>query len=133
MPDVNMHVNIVFEMVREIHFFATEQGRKPVEDFLDSLSSKQAQKATWVMSLIEDLPVVPKRFFKKMIGTEDIWEIRIEYDLNIFRILGFFDGAIFFVAAHAFQKKSQKVPMQEIRIAEERKREYFRRKRHERP
>jgi phage-related protein len=126
-----MYVNLVFKMVREILFFAIEQVRKPVEDFLDSLSSKQAQKATWVMSLIEDLQVVPKKFFKKMIGTEDIWEIRIEYDSNMFRILGFFDGAIFFVAAHAFKKKSQKVPMQDIRIAEERKREYFRRKSHE--
>jgi phage-related protein len=115
-------------MVREIHFYVTEKGRKPVEDFLDSLPSKQAQKATWVMSLVEDLTVVPKKFFKKMIGTEDIWEIRIEYESNIFRILGFFDGAIFFIAAHAFQKKSQKAPVQEIRIAEERKREYFRRK-----
>lgn len=84
-----MNVNLVCKMVREIRFFANEQGRKPVEDFLDSLSSKQAQKATWVMSLIEDLKVVPKKFFKKMIGTEDIWEIRVQYYSNIFRILGF--------------------------------------------
>lgn len=119
----------ISSVVREIHFYVTEKGRKPVEDFLDSLPSKQAQKVTWVMSLVEDLTVVPKRFFKKMIGTEDIWEIRIEYESNIFRILGFFDGAIFFIAAHVFQKKSQKVPAQEIHIAEERKREYFRRKR----
>lgn len=115
-------------MIREIKFYENEQGQKPVEEFLDSLSGKQAQKITWVMRLIEELESVPSKFFKKMSGTNDIWEIRIEHESNIFRILGFFDGPIFFVAGHGFQKKSAKTPPKEIQTVEARKRSYFERK-----
>ena len=38
--------------MREINFYKTESGKCPVEEFLDSLSSKQAQKVTWVLRLI---------------------------------------------------------------------------------
>jgi phage-related protein len=119
-------------MVREIKFFVSEHGRNPIEEFLDSLLPRQAQKVTWVMRLVEELKVVPKKFFKKMPGTDDIWEIRVEFESNIFRILGFFDGTVLFIAAHVFQKKSQRIPEQEILTAENRKKEYFRRKKNER-
>jgi len=119
-------------MARIITFYQTDQGRKPVEDFLNALSPRQAQKVTWVMRLIEDLETVPSKFFRKMSGTDDIWEIRIEHESNIFRIFGFFDGPVFFVAGHAIQKKSAKTPSKEILLIEERKRLYFRRKKNER-
>jgi phage-related protein len=35
------------------------------------------------------------------------------------------------VLNHAFQKKSQKTPLKEIRLAEQRKNDYLRRKQHE--
>jgi len=49
----------------EIAFYRTESGDCPVEEFLDSLSAKQAQKVTWVMDLIEDLEIVPTNISKK--------------------------------------------------------------------
>lgn len=115
--------------MREIIFYRTPSGQCPIEEFLDSLSSKQAQKAVWVLNLTEDLDVVPRRYFQKMSHTEDLWEIRVRAGSNIFRLLGFFDGPKLLVLAHAFQKKTQKTPRQSIRLAEERKRDYFRRKR----
>jgi len=42
--------------------------------------------------------------------------------------LGFFDGPNLVVLAHVFQKKAQKTPKQAIKIAEERRKDYFRRK-----
>ena len=96
--------------MREIVFYRTESGDCPVEEFLDSLSAKQAQKVTWVMELIEDLEVVPVKYFKKMIGTNDIWEIRVQSGSNIFRILGFVEKNNLVVLNHAFQKKTQKTP-----------------------
>lgn len=75
--------------MREVVFYRTDSGDCPVEEFLDSLSAKQAQKVTWVMSLIEDLEVVHVKFFKKMTGTDDLWEIRVQSGSNIYRILGF--------------------------------------------
>jgi phage-related protein len=104
-------------------------GRNPIEEFLEKLSPKQAQKVVWVLSLIEDLDMVPTAYFKKMSNTDELWEVRIRIESNIFRLLCFFDGAKLVVMSHAFQKKTQKTPRQAIRVAKERKRDYFRRKR----
>jgi len=114
--------------MRKILFYQTASGQKPIEDFLDSLSSKQAQKVTWGLKLVEDLERVPSVYFKKMVNTQDLWEVRAVAGSNIFRLIGFFDGPNLVVLAHAFQKKTQKTPKQAIKIAEERKKKYFRRK-----
>jgi len=115
-------------MVREVIFYETEPGRSPVEEFLDTLSTKQALKTAWVINLVEDMSVVPAQYFQKMTSTDDLWEIRVKVAGNIFRLLGFFDGQRLVVLSHAFQKKTQKTPRPAIRLAEERKRDYFRRK-----
>ncbi|MCF8144036.1 MAG: type II toxin-antitoxin system RelE/ParE family toxin [Deltaproteobacteria bacterium] len=117
--------------MRKILFYKTASGQNPIEDFLDSLSSKQARKVTWILKLLEDLERVPSTYFKKMVNTQDLWEVRAVVGRNIFRLIGFFDGPNLVVLTHAFQKKTQKTPKQAIKIAEERKREYFRRKRNE--
>ena len=114
--------------MRKVLFCQTASGQKPIEDFLDSLSSKHAQKVTWVLKLVEDLERVPSIYFKKMVNTQDLWEVRALAGSSIFRLIGFFDGPNLVVLAHAFQKKTQKTPKQAIKIAEERKKEYFRRK-----
>ena len=114
--------------MRRILFYKTASGQKPIDDFLDRLSAKQAQKITWVLKLVEDLDRVPSKYFKKMANTEELWEVRASYGSDIFRLIGFFEGASLVVLAHAFQKKTQKTPKRAIKIAEERRRDYFRRK-----
>jgi len=115
-------------MGRKIIFYKSETGNCPVEEFLDSLSGKQAQKVVWVLRLIEELEVVPSQYFKKMVNTKDIWEVRVSQASNIFRFLGFMDGDQLVILCHAFQKKTQKTPQSAIRLAEDRKLDYFRRK-----
>jgi len=56
--------------MREIIFYRTSSGHGPIDDFLDSLSSKQAKKVVWVLSLVEELEIVPRQYFKKMVNTE---------------------------------------------------------------
>lgn len=114
--------------MREILFYKTESGKCPVEDFLESLSSKQAQKVTWVLSLIEELPTIPSKYFKKLVSTDDLWEVRVNYSGEIFRLLGFFDGSQLIVLNHAFQKKTQKTPRTAIQVAQKRKQEYLNRR-----
>lgn len=114
--------------MKEIIFYETISGKCPVEEFLESLKPKEAQKVTWVLRLIEELSVIPKSYFKKLTNTDDIWEVRIVFGNNIFRILGFFDGAKLIVLNHAFQKKTQKIPRQAIKTAETRKRDYLKRR-----
>jgi phage-related protein len=115
--------------MRQIIFYRTESGRCPVEVFLDSLTSKQAQKAVWVLRLIEELDIVPNQYFKKLVNAGDIWEVRVQVSGNIFRLLGFFDGGILLILTNGFAKKTQKIPAHEIALAVDRKRDYFERRR----
>ena len=112
-------------MARTIRFYRTSSGKCPVEEFLDSLSGKTAQKVTWVLQLIEELDAVPEQYLKKL--ANEIWECRIQFGGNIFRILCFFDGAEV-VLSHGFQKKTQKTPRNEIEKAETYRTDYLQRR-----
>jgi phage-related protein len=112
----------------EVDFYETEKGKCPVADFLDSLNGDQAQKVAWVIELIQSIERPPGKFFKKLVNADNLWEIRVEYQGNIFRLLSFFDGGKLLVANHGFVKKTQKTPKKEIKVAEERKLDYFNRK-----
>ena len=114
--------------MREIEFYKLKTGKSPVEEFFDSLTNKQFEKIAFVLDLIEQIDIVPRNYFKKLRGTEDIWEVRVQHGNSTFRILGFFDGNNLLVLNHAFAKKSQKTPQKEIAVAEKRKRNYFKQK-----
>jgi phage-related protein len=114
--------------MREILFYRTKAGGNPIEEFLDSLNAKQARKVTMVLRVIEEFDRVPKQYFKKLSGTEDIWEIRIQEGREIFRLLGFFEASNQMVLVHAFKKKSQKIKSKDINIAENRRRDHLSRK-----
>ncbi|MBL0731398.1 MAG: type II toxin-antitoxin system RelE/ParE family toxin [Desulfosarcina sp.] len=111
--------------MRKIIFYQLENGKSPITDFLDSLTEKQVEKVFFVFDLIEIIDIVPRKFFKKLNSTDDIWEVRVRHANNIFRLLGFFDDDELIVLNHAFIKKTQKVPKKEIEIAEQRKKDYF--------
>ena len=114
--------------MRKIKFYRFETGKCPVEEYFDSLTNKQFEKVSFVLDIIEQLDIVPRKFFKKLQNTDEIWEVRVQQGNNIFRILGFFDGKDLVVLNHAFTKKSQKIPQKEIDTAEKRKQDYFNRK-----
>ncbi len=110
--------------MREIIFYKTQSDGCPVEKFLDALSAKQAKKVTWVLQLVETLEIVPIQYFKKLGGTNDIWEVRVDFGGNTFRLLGFFDKENLVVLTNGFAKKKQKTPVSEIDLAEQRKKDY---------
>lgn len=114
-------------IVREIIFYKTNKGECPVEIFLDTLNAKQAQKVVWVLALIETTAMVPKQYLKKLVGTDDIWEVRVEFGNDTFRLLGFMDKGDLVILTNGFAKKSQKTPSAEIEIAEQRKKDHLNR------
>jgi phage-related protein len=119
--------------MRTVDFYRLPNSDSPVEAFLDSLTGRQAQKVLWVLQLIEELDVVPRQYFKKLVDSEGIWEVRIQFGNDIFRLLGFFDSGALLILTNGFAKKTQKTPPQEIALAIRRKEEYLaRRKNHER-
>ena len=114
--------------MRKIKFYRLETGKCPIEKYLDSLTNKQFEKISFVLDLIEQIDIVPRKYFKKLKGTDDIWEVRVQHGNNIFRILGFFDGNDLVILNHGFTKKSQKILQKEIATAEKRKHDYLKRK-----
>ena len=115
--------------MRVIHFYRTISGKCPVEEFLDTLSDKQVEKVLWVLRIIRDVDFVPKEYLKKLVNTDDIWEIRVKSGSNIFRILGFFHKNKIIILTNGFMKKTQKTPLKEIKLAQNRKKEYMERNR----
>ena len=114
--------------MRKINFYTTESGKKPVQEFLDQLNEKQVSKVLWVLKFIRDHEKVPGQYFKKLVNTDELWEVRAVKGNNIFRFLCYFDGDNIIVVTNGFQKKTQKTPKQEIALAEKRKKEYLARK-----
>ena len=113
--------------MREIVFYKTNSGESPIEEFLDSLNDKQAQKVVWVLKIVEELGTIPTTYLKKLKSTNDIWEIRVQQSNNIFRLLGFKKEGKLIILTNAFTKKTQKTPKAEIVLAEKRKKEYLER------
>lgn len=80
------------------------------------------------MRAVRDLERVPTNYMKKLVNTDDIWEVRVNVGGNTFRLLGFFEGRELIILTNSFQKKSQKTPRGQIRLAEERKADYLNRR-----
>ena len=77
---------------------------------------------------------VPKKFLDHIKGTDGLFEVRVEYQSNIYRIFCCFDEGRLVVLFNGFQKKTQKTPKKEIEKAERLLKEYFQSKKqnHER-
>lgn len=114
--------------VRTIEFYRTASGSSPVEDLLDTMSDQHAQKVAWVLRLVEKLDRVPEQYLKKLAGTDQIWEIRIQIGGKSYRLLGFCDGPVLLILTSGFVKKQQKTPHKEIELAQRRRIEYLERK-----
>ena len=95
------------------------------EDFLLKQRDKVKEKIIWTFLLIEEVAQVPDKYLKHIEGTDGLYEIRIQYATDIFRIFCFFDEGKLVVLANGFQKKTQKTPRQEIVKALKIKEEYY--------
>ena len=124
LTQVNLHVNNT-SMKRDVQFYKTIDGYCPVQKFIDSLSGKAAQKITWTLSLLEELDVLPSSYFKKLVNSDGIWEVRISLGSDIYRIFCFFTGKSVVILTHGLVKKTQKTPPGEIERAESYKQEYL--------
>src|SRR5260221_13319461 len=94
-------------------------------DFYSVLAKDVQEKIDWVFELVKIAEKIPKKFFEHLTSTDGIFEIRIEYESNIYRILCFFDKGNIVVLINSFQKKTQKTPPNEIKLAEKLKNQYF--------
>lgn len=95
------------------------------ETFYDNQSSELQEKIDWVLEIVKSVEKVSRKIFAYLENTDVIYEIRIEFESNIYRILFFFDKRNLVVLINAFTKKTQKTPLKEITKAEKLKNQYF--------
>lgn len=96
------------------------------EDFFNSLDSGSRQKVLYGMLLLKTIDRLPSKFVK-YIGS-GVYELRIEWQGNIFRIFFCFDASNLVILFNGFKKKSQDTPRAEIEKAIRLKNEYYARK-----
>lgn len=77
------------EIIREIVFY-----KEYFEDFFEPLSSKVKSKIDEILFMMTILERVPSKFFKSIEGTKGLYEIRIEYESNIYSPESFRDAVL---------------------------------------
>jgi len=97
------------------------------EAFIEELTDKEQQKVDYLLTLLRTQDRIPIKFIKLI--REGVYELRIEYNSNIYRVFFIFDEDNIVVLFNGFQKKSQKTPSKEIEKAIKIKNEYYEYKR----
>lgn len=108
------------KILREIVFY-----KNYFEDFFESLDEKIKTKIDEVLFMFTILERIPTKFFKKIENIKGLFEIRIEYESNIYRIFCCFDNGNLVVLLNAIQKKTQKIPKKELQKAKKIMDDYF--------
>jgi|SRR6185312_4701482 len=109
-------MNVQRQIIFHEHYF---------QDFYLEQTGKVQEKIEYVFKIIRTVQNVPKKFLDHMTGTDGLYEIRIEFESNIYRIFCCFDKGNLVVLFNGFQKKTQKTPKKEIDLALKLKDEYF--------
>jgi phage-related protein len=104
--------------------YRTSSGRSPVEEFIDKLSDPDAAAVLAGMEEVRDRGL---RAARHLDG--DIWEVRVDGDRVIYRILFAEEGSRgqILLALDGFNKKTQKTPRSTIDLAKRRLADWRRR------
>ncbi|MGQ3012147.1 MAG: type II toxin-antitoxin system RelE/ParE family toxin [Flavobacteriales bacterium] len=94
-------------------------------DFFRTLRPETRKKFNWTLQLIASEQRIPEKFLKHITGSEGLYELRVESGSDIYRVFCFFDKGRLIILINGFQKKTQKTPKKEIKLAEKLKNEYF--------
>ena len=96
-------------------------------EFMEGLTTKEREKVDYGLVLLKTQDRLPAKFVKHI--RDGLYELRTEYNGNIYRVFFIFDEGKIVVLFNGFQKKSQKTPAGEITKALKIKEEYYEYKR----
>ncbi|MGH2913064.1 MAG: type II toxin-antitoxin system RelE/ParE family toxin [Solirubrobacteraceae bacterium] len=104
--------------------YKTPSGRSPVEGFIDKLSDSDAAAVLAGMEEVRDRGLPAARHLDG-----DIWEVRVDGDRVIYRILFAEEGSRgqILLGLDGFKKKTQKTPPATIELAKRRLADWRRR------
>ncbi len=85
------------------------------EAFMATLTEKEQEKVQYGLLLLKTQDRVPQKFVRLI--RDGLYELRTEYNGNIYRVFFIFDDGAIVVLFNGFQKKTQKAPSSEIEKA----------------
>jgi phage-related protein len=93
------------------------------ELFKETLTEKEQDKIDYCLLLLRTQDRVPSKFIYFI--KDGLYELRMEYNSNIYRVFFIFDNNNIVVLFNGFQKKTRKTPYNEIKKALNIKEEYY--------
>ena len=96
--------------------YETEDGKTPVEDWMDSLDPKMRAKLIAMLLLLEEKGNALRKPYTESLG-DGIFELRAIQGNNISRALFFFYFNQRIIVTNGFIKKQQKTPKAQIALA----------------
>lgn len=108
------------QKVRRVVFY-----KNYFSNFFTKQRKKVKEKILWTLRLVEQFKHIPVEYFKHIEGTDGLYELRVKQRTDIFRIFCFFDETNIIVIINGFQKKSQRIPKNEIEKAIKIMRKYY--------
>ncbi len=83
-------------------------------EFMEGLTAKEREKVDYGLVLLKTQDRLPTKFVKHI--RDGLYELRTEYNGNIYRVFFIFDEGNIVVLFNGFQKKTQKTPSSEIKV-----------------
>jgi len=108
------------EKVRQVRFY-----KGYFLEFFAQQSEKVKEKIDQVLYIITVVDRVPAKFLRHITESDGLYEIRVEFAGNIYRIFSCFDKGNVVVLFNGFQKKTSKTSRRELDRAKEIKLEYL--------
>ena len=107
-------------MKREIIFY-----KNYFKEFYVAQNEKVRRKIAQTLVWLQTLDRLPVTILKSIEGKKGLYEVRIEFGGDIFRVFCCFDKGSLVILLNGFQKKTQKTPQSEIDKAEKLMKEYY--------
>ena len=111
-----------------IEFYEAANGQIPVKEFIEALNIKERAKVARTVDLLEEFGINLGMPYAEYVE-EDLWELRVRFANNRYRIIYFLNTGQKFILLHGFIKKTQKMPKKEIKVAKQRLADYLTRRR----
>lgn len=115
----------MFQLSYKIYFYKTSSEKEIITDFIDSFSNKIVLKIKSEIRLLQEygLSLLATSKVKKIIGFSNLYELRIKSSFQVRLFFGFISPNTFLIV-HGFIKKSQKTPVNDIKTAVSRLKEF---------
>lgn len=105
-------------------FYESADGRKPTEEFIESLDQETQDKFIIKQQLLQDFGPQLRYPHTDYLG-EGLFELRFKGKEGQIRVLFFFFCEKRIIFTHGFIKKTQKMPRKEIGLAQKRRKDFL--------